>query len=184
MRGMLCVLAVAGLAAAQNAPKAAPGPGLTLTTTAFADGSEIPPKYTQSVAHPISPKLEWTHVPAGTASFALIMYDPDTALQKTTNEVLHWLVWNIPGDARELPEGVPAEVKLPNGTMQGKNQGGVVGYRGPGAPAAGPHHHYTWELYALDTTLNLGPDTTRAQLLEAMNGHILGKGVLEGRFHR
>src|SRR5581483_8908698 len=101
MKALLCVMAAAGLAAAQSAPKAAPGPGLTLTTTAFADGQEVPQKYTQSVANPISPKLEWTHVPAGTASFALIMYDPDTALQKTTNETLHWLVWNIPGDARE-----------------------------------------------------------------------------------
>lgn len=184
MRGWLCVFAVAGLAAAQSAPKAAPGPGLTLTTTAFADGAEIPAKYTQSVASPISPKLEWSHVPANTVSFALIMYDPDTALQGTTNETLHWLVWNIPGDARELPEGVPAEAKLPDGTMQGKNQGGVIGYRGPGAPAAGPHHHYTWELYALDTKLDLGPDATRAAVLQAMNGHILGKGVLMGRFHR
>lgn len=184
MRGLLSVFALAGLAAAQTPPKAAPGPGLTLTTTAFADGAEIPPRYTQSVPNPISPKLEWTHVPAKTVSFALIMYDPDTALQGTTNETLHWLVWNIPGGARELPQGVPAEVKLPDGTMQGKNQGGVVGYRGPGAPAAGPHHHYTWELYALDTRLDLGPDATRASLLEAMNGHILGKGVLVGRFHR
>ena len=179
------VLAFAGSAAAQNAAKTAPaGPGLTLTTTAFADGAEIPAKYTQSVPQPVSPKLQWTNVPANTVSFVLIVHDPDVAVQRNTGDVLHWLVINIPGAARELPEGVPAEAKMPDGMIQGKNQGGVVGYRGPGAPAAGPHHHYTFELFALDATLDLGPDATRPDVLKAMDGHILGKGVLVGRFHR
>jgi phosphatidylethanolamine-binding protein (PEBP) family uncharacterized protein len=73
---------------------------------------------------------------------------------------------------------------LPDGTRQAKNAGGVVGYRGPGAPATGPHHHYTWELFALDTKLDLPADTTRPDVLKAIDGHILGKGVLVGRFHR
>jgi len=164
--------------------KAPAGPGLTLTTTAFADGAEIPAKYTQGVPDPISPKLTWTHVPANTVSFALIMHDPDVAMQKKTGDVLHWLIFNIPGAARELPENVPAAAQGPDGAVQAKNAGGVNGYRGPGAPAAGPHHHYTFELLALDTKLDLGPDTTRADVLSAMDGHILGKGVLVGRFHR
>jgi Raf kinase inhibitor-like YbhB/YbcL family protein len=185
MRFAICALALAGLAAAQDAAKKAPaGPGLTLTTTAFADGAEIPVKYTQSDPKPVSPKLQWTNVPANTVSFALIMHDPDVAVQKKTDDVLHWLVFNIPATVHELPEGVPAEAKLSDGTVQGKNQGGVVGYRGPGAPAAGPHHHYTWELFALDTKLDLGPDATRPDVLKAIDGHILGKGVLMGRFHR
>jgi Raf kinase inhibitor-like YbhB/YbcL family protein len=176
---------LAAFAIAQEAPKKAPaGPGLTLTTTAFADGAEIPAKYTQSDPKPISPKLQWTNVPANTVSFAMIMHDPDVALQKKTDDVLHWLVFNIPATAHELPEGVPAEAKLSDGTIQCKNQGGVVGYRGPGAPAAGPHHHYTFELFALDTKLDLGPDATRADVLKAVDGHIIGKGVLVGRFHR
>ncbi len=157
---------------------------MTLTTTAFADGAEIPAKFTQSVPEPISPKLEWTNVPAGTVSFVLIMHDPDVALRKTTEDQLHWLVVNIPGTTRELPENVPPSAKLPDGSVQGKNGGGVLGYRGPGAGAAGPHHHYTIELFALDTKLDVGGEPTRPDTLKAMDGHILAKAVVEGRFHR
>jgi len=157
---------------------------MTLTTPAFSDGDEVPPKYTQSSPNPISPKLEWTNVPANTAASVLIMHDPDVALQKSLNDQLHWLVINIPGDARELPEAVPPDAKRPDGSVQGKNGGGVIGYRGPGAPAVGPHHHYTWELFALDAKLDVPDDATRADVLKAMDGHILGKAVLVGRFHR
>ena len=157
---------------------------MTLATTAFADGAEIPAKYTQSVPEPISPKLEWRNVPAGTVSFVLIMHDPDVALRKTTEDQLHWLVVNIPGSARELPENVPRSAKLPDGSVQGKNGGGVLGYRGPGAPATGPHHHDTIELFALDTKLDVGDEPARPETLKAMDGHILAKAVVEGRFHR
>ncbi|HZT77338.1 MAG TPA: YbhB/YbcL family Raf kinase inhibitor-like protein [Vicinamibacterales bacterium] len=161
-----------------------PRPGLTLTTMAFQDGGEIPGKYTQAVPNPVSPKLEWTNVPDGTQSFVLNMLDPDTALQRKTDTVVHWLAFNIPGTARELPEGVPADAKLADGTIQIKNTRGAVGFLGPGAPAVGPQHHYTWELYALDTKLDLTPDATRADVLNAINGHILGKAILVGRFKR
>lgn len=160
------------------------GPGLTLTTNAFSDGGEIPAKYTQSDPNPISPKLDWTHVPAGTVTFALIFHDPDVAVQRKTDDVLHWMAFNIPGDATELPEAMPATANMPNGMIQAKNLRGGVGFMGPGAPAAGPHHHYTFELFALDTKLDLTADATRADLLKAMDGHILGKAVLVGRFHR
>jgi Raf kinase inhibitor-like YbhB/YbcL family protein len=160
------------------------GPGLTLTSTAFADGSTIPGKFTQDVPNPVSPKLEWTHVPAGTASFVLILHDPDVAIQRTTEDVLHWMVFNIPGSARDLPEGVPANAQMSHGAIQAKNRRGTVGYMGPGAPAAGPDHHYTFELFALDTKLDLGADATRADVLKAIDGHIVGKGVLVGRFHK
>ena len=175
------------LAVAQQPPpakKAPAGPGLTLTSPAFSDGGEIPDKFTQQVSAPVSPKLEWTNVPANTVSFALIMRDPDTAPQKKVVDILHWLVFNIPATARELPEGVPAEAKLADGTIQAKNFRNAVGYLGPGAGAAGPYHHYTWELFALDIKLELSPDATRTEVLNAMDGHILGKGVVVGRFHR
>jgi len=185
------VTAAIGVAASQGGgqPPAARGnaparPGLTLTTSAFTDGGEIPQKYTQAVQSPVSPKLEWTNVPDGTVTFVLNMLDPDTALQRKTDTVVHWVAFNIPGTARELPENVPPNAQLPDGTVQIKNQGGVVGFRGPGAPAIGPNHHYTWELYALDTKLDLGPDATRADVLKAIDGHILGKAVLMGRFKR
>ena len=178
-------LVILASAMAQDAAKKAPpGPGLTLTTTAFDDGGEIPARFTQSDPKPVSPRLQWTNVPANTITFALIMHDPDVAVQRKTDDVLHWLVFNIPGSARELAEGIPPERKLSDGMTQGKNQGNVVGYRGPGAPAAGPHHHYTWELFALDTKLDLTPEATRPDVLKAIDGHILGKGVLVGRFHR
>ena len=177
--------AVAGPARAQMQQAAPPAmPGLTLTSPDFEDGAVIPNKFTQAVDTFISPKLEWTHVPTNTASFALIMHDPDVALDKKTGDVLHWLAFNIPGTSTGLPEAVPANANLPDGTIQGKNRSGAIGYRGPGAPAAGPYHHYTLELFALDTKLSLGPDATRDDVLAAMQGHILGKGVLVGRFHK
>lgn len=184
LAGGIGVLAQGGAKPPAGQPATPPVPGLTLTTTAFADGAEIPVKYTQAVPNPVSPTLAWTNVPANTVSFVLNMIDPDTALQRTTNTVIHWVAFNIPGSTRGLPEGVPNEPQLPDGTVQLKNQGGVPGYRGPGAPAVGPHHHYTWELYALDTKLDLTAEATRADVLTAINGHILGKAVLVGRFHR
>ncbi len=172
-----------GLALAQQ-PKAPPRPGLTLTTTAFSDGGEIPAKYTQSDPSPVSPKLDWTNVPPGTVTFTLILHDPDVAIRRNTDDVLHWMAFNIPGTATSLPEGIPATATMPDGTIQAKNLSQRVGFMGPGAPPAGPDHHYTFELFALDTKLDLGPDATRADVLKAMDGHILGKGVLVGRFHR
>jgi Raf kinase inhibitor-like YbhB/YbcL family protein len=160
------------------------GPGLTLTSPDFPDGGVIPAQFTQADPKPVSPELDWTNVPEGTVSFVLLLHDPDTALQRKTDDVLHWLVFNIPGTARQLPKGESADAQLPDGAVQAKNSRGGVGFMGPGAPAAGPDHHYTFELFALDEKLNLGPDATRAQVMDAIQGHILGKGVLVGRFHR
>ena len=177
--------AVSAPASAQAPPAAAPTfPGLTLTSPAFEDGSIIPPKFTQSVDSFVSPQLKWTNVPPNTVSFVLIAHDPDVALEKKTGDVLHWMAFNIPGTATGLPEAVPANAMMTDGTVQAKNRRGAVGYLGPGAPAVGPYHHYTFELFALDTKLSLGADATRADVLAAMDGHILGKGVLVGRFHK
>jgi len=160
------------------------GPGLTLTSPSFEDGGIIPDKYTQKNPKPVSPELDWTHVPAGTESFILLMHDPDVAMGKKTDDVTHWMAFNIPGTATKLAEGQPADPKLPDGTIQITNTGRKVGFMGPGAPAAGPYHHYTFELMALDTKLDLGPDATRDQVIAAAQGHILGKGILVGRFHQ
>ena len=183
---ILTVSAAGSALAKPQAPQAAAPavPGLTLISPAFEDGSIIPAKFTQSDPNPVSPKLQWTNVPPNTMSLVLIAHDPDVAIEKKTGDVLHWMAFNIPGTARELPEGVPADAKLADGTVQAKNRRGAVGFLGPGAPAVGPYHHYTFELFALDTKLDLGPDATRADVLSAMDGHIVGKGVLVGRFHR
>ena len=195
---MACVLLVSAVGAmgqvsptqapATPAPQAAPvptKPRLTLTTTAFDDGGIIPNKYTMAAeVTPVSPQLMWTNVLDGTVSFALILHDPDTSLAKSTNEVLHWMIYNIPGTARDLHEGVAAQAQLADGSVQALNQSKKPGYMGMGAAAVGPYHHYTFELFALDTMLSLGPDATLADVMKAMDGHILMKGVLMGRFHR
>ena len=181
----LAICAAVSAPARAQAPAAAPAvPGLTLTSPAFDDGGIIPGKFTQSVDKFVSPQLKWTNVPPNTVSFVLIAHDPDVALEKKIGDVLHWMAFNIPGTAMGLPEGVSADAMLPDGTVQAKNRRGAVGYLGPGAPAVGPYHHYTFELFALDTKLSLGADATRADVIAAMDGHILGKGVLVGRFHR
>lgn len=172
----------AGLVLAQ-APATPPPTPMGLTSSSFADGGIIPDKYTQAVAAPVSPALAWANAPAGTQSFALVVDDPDTALQRSTNEVLHWAAFNIPATAMSLPEGVPNEASLPDGTVQPLNTGKKNGFMGPGA-RGNVYHHYTFQLYALDTKLSLGPDATRAQIMAAMDGHVLAKAVLVGRFHR
>ena len=174
-----------GAHAQQAAPTMPPStPGFTLSTTAFEDGGVIPNKYTQADPKYVSPALQWTNVPANTVSFVLTVRDPDGAPNKKLDDVLHWLIFNIPGTAHGLPEAVPPVPQLPDGSVQIKNTRGDVGFRGPGAGAAGPYHHYTFEIYAIDMKLPLGPDATRAQVMSAIDGHILGKAVLMGRFHR
>lgn len=180
------MLMTSSLAFAQAPPAArpAPGPGLTLTTTAFEDGGVIPVKYTSADPKGVSPELKWTNVPAGTVTFALIFHDPDVALQKKLADVLHGMWFNIPGTSTGFAEGLAAGPSLPDGTVQAKNLRGQNAYMGPGAGAAGPMHHYTFELYALDTKLDLTADATRDEVLKAIDGHILGKAVLVGRFKR
>jgi Raf kinase inhibitor-like YbhB/YbcL family protein len=166
-------------------PAQPPRPAMTLTTPAWPDGDPIPVKYTQA-GEQVSPALNWTNTPPGTQSFVLHMLDPDVARNKTTDTQVHWLVWNIPATASGLPEGVPKGEKLPDGSQQISASGPV--YRGPGAPATGPVHHYTFEIYALDTRLDLPASTdafeTRANAMKAMQGHILGKAVYVGLFKR
>ena len=170
-------------AQAQPAPSAPPPTPMTLTSTAFADGAVIPDKYTQaSSTTPVSPALSWDNVPAGTMSFALIMHDPDTAPNKGSADVLHWMAFNIPATARALPENVPITAGLSDGTVQPNNLRGNPGFMGPGA--RGVYHHYTFELYALDTKLTLTAAATRPEVLAAMDGHIIGKAAYTGRFHR
>lgn len=180
---MTSVLAVAQQGAV---PPAAPAPvmGMTLSSTAFDDGALIPEKYTQAVPAPVSPPLAWSYVPDGVQSFVLICEDLDAAPNKSPVGTLHWLVFNIPAESRSLAEGISAVALLSDGTVQGLNQGRVVGWRGPGARWPGPHHHYAFILYALDTKLDLGPDATHAQVLGAMQGRVLAKAATIGRFHR
>ena len=173
------------------APAAPAGPAMTLTIPAFPDGGQFPVKFSQAAegAAPgegTSPAMSWANVPAGTQSFVLNMRDMDVARNRTTDDQVHWLVWNIPASASGLPEGVPKGSQRPDGSYQVSATGPV--YRGPGAPATGPMHHYVFELFALDTKLDVQPSgdafETRAAVLKAMQGHILGKAVYGGLFKR
>jgi Raf kinase inhibitor-like YbhB/YbcL family protein len=154
-----------------------------LSSPDFEDGGIIPDKFTQQVAMPVSPRLVFANVPAATVSFVLIMHDPDNALNRGTGDVLHWMMFNIPGTAKGLDGGLPTTATLPDGSIQAK---GIrsVGYMGPGNAMQNPYHHYTLELYALDSKLSLGPDATRDDVMKAMEGHTVGKAVLVGRFKK
>ena len=181
----ICVVAAAQQTpAAPGGARGGGGPAMVLTTTAWPDGGQIPAKYTQA-GEQVSPALTWTNAPAATVSFVLHVHDPDAALNRGTDTQVHWLVWNIPGTAKGLAEGVQQGPRLPDGSRQISATGPV--YRGPGAPATGPMHHYTIEVYALDSTVDIEPATaaqpaaaavdTRASVFKAMAGHVLGKAV-------
>ena len=198
-RMMLVVSAIAVLAAMPIAAQqpgaqrgAAPAaPAMTLTVEGFPDGGDVPVKYSQAAAgvatgEGLSPAISWTNLPAGTQSLFLNMRDMDVARNKTTDDQAHWVVWNLPATATGLPEGVPKGPKLANGAYQFSATGQM--YRGPGAGANGPKHHYMFELYALDTMLEVQPAAdafeSRANVMKAIQGHILGKAVYGGLFRR
>lgn len=179
------------LMAQQGRPGGPPAPAMVLTVQGFADGTEIPVRFTQAApgAEPgtgTSPAMTWTNVPAGTQSFVVHFRDLDVARQRTTEDQAHWVVWNIPATATGLPEGVPRGSQLADGSYQISATGPV--YRGPGAPATGPRHHYMFEVYALDTKVDVQPSDdafeTRRRVFEAMQGHVLGKAVYGGLFRR
>jgi Raf kinase inhibitor-like YbhB/YbcL family protein len=159
---------------------------MVLSTTAWPDGGQIPPKHTQ-VGEEASPALTWSGAPDGVASFVLIMHDVDAAVGAGTDDILHWMVWNVPATSTGLPERVPRGAQLSDGTRQISATG--PNYRGPGALASGPPHHYVFELFALDTTLDVpavgaSPPQTRAAVVAAMAGHVRGKAVYVGLFRR
>jgi Raf kinase inhibitor-like YbhB/YbcL family protein len=197
----IAALSIAASAAGQPPPQPLPqqpgGPGgggqnrrapiqvMTLTTTAWPDGGTIPVKHSQA-GKDVSPALAWSNAPADAASFVIVAHDLDT-LANNGDDMLHWLLWNIPKTVTAIPEGAPALGQLPDGTRQLSGTGPY--YRGPAAPASGPAHHYVFEVYALDAMLDVvatgqNPGLTRAAVMTAMMGHIRGKGVLVGLYKK
>jgi Raf kinase inhibitor-like YbhB/YbcL family protein len=194
---MMFGLTIASIA--QNAaggPQGRPGgaaapPAMTLTITGFPDGGHIPVKFSQAapgvpVGEGTSPAIQWANAPAGTQSFVLHMHDMDVVRNKTSDDQVHWVVWNIPASLTGLPEGVPKGSQMADGSYQISATGPM--YRGPGAPANGPFHHYVIEFYSLDSKLDVKPSAdafaTRADVIKAIQGHILGKAVYGGLFKR
>ena len=150
---------------------------IKITSTAFKEGEMIPEKYTCDGEN-ISPSLAWSGIPQGTASIALICDDPDAP----RGTWVHWVLFNIPAKVMELSEKIPPRSTLNNGARHGINDSRALGYDGP-CPPGGTHRYY-FKLYALDSVLTLESGATKAQLLKAMEGHILGEGQLMGRFKR
>ena len=154
--------------------------GWQLSSSAFADGAEIPADYT-CAGKDVSPPLAWTDPPEGTVQLALICTDPDAP----SGDWVHWVIYAIAPQTRELPAGVDvtAEVTEPSGAVQGVNDFETTGYRGPCPPPGSPHH-YTFTLYALGEALTLEPGATKAELLAAAEGKILGHTELTGTYAR
>ena len=170
--GILVVVALPGCRASN-----VKGGTMNLTSTSF-QGNQIPAKFTCNGAG-ISPQLSWSEPPAGTASFTLIVTDPDAP----GRTFVHWVIYDLPAETRELLEGMPGLGQLTNGSRQGHNDFGEIGYGGP-CPPGNSAHHYHFTLYALDAKLNLPTGAARAQVEAAMQGHILARGKLIGLYQR
>jgi len=151
---------------------------LSLSSTAFKEGDKIPVKYTCD-GQDMSPPLVWSEPPPVTKAFALIVDDPDAPGGVFT----HWVLFNLPANVRQLGEGIPAQERLENGALQGKNDFGRIGYGGP-CPPRGPAHRYRFTVYALDKPLDSKPSASKKQLLDVMKGHILTEGQLMGTYQR
>jgi len=150
---------------------------MKLTSTAFSEGGMITAQYTCN-GPDVSPPLNWEDVPEETKSMALIADDPDAPV----GTWVHWVLYNLPTDSRELQEDLPKTKVLPNGAMQGTNDFRKIGYNGPCPP--GGTHRYFFKLYALDELVDLNPGARKKDLLDAMKGHILAECQLMGKFSR
>ena len=149
-----------------------------ISSTAFSQGETIPKKFT-CVDADVSPQLSWKDAPAAAQSFVLIMDDPDAPV----GTWVHWVLYDLPAGTKELPEGMEKQEKLASGALQGRNDFRKTGYGGPCPPPGKPHRYY-FKLYALDRKLDLKSGASKADLERAMEGHILGKTELMGRFGR
>ena len=170
----------AGLAMEQV--EASGGP-IDVTSTAFEADGAIPGTYAADGEN-ISPPLDWAEGPEGTASYVLIVDDPDAPIENPP--FTHWVAYDIPANTTSLVEGVPGTERLekPEGMLQGANDNGSTGWYGMEPPVGDPAHHYHVQVFALDTTLGLEPGASRTAVLEAMEGHVLSIGELVGTYAR
>ena len=205
----IAVLASAAVMAQTPAPAApaqgaqAPGGGqrggggraqFAVTSTTWPDGGEVPMRHAGGRGENKSPafKFEWLAqggtpgtAPANLASYAVVFHDMSVSIACAALDNLHWTLFNIPPTATGLPEGIGTGDTLPDGSIQGpgfqRSRGQPCGYFGP-APPNGPFHHYVFEFYALDAKLDVPATVTREDLLKAMEGHVIGKSVIFGKF--
>lgn len=150
----------------------------SISSSSFSSGGDIPKKFTCDDAD-VSPELSWTEAPAAVRSFALIADDPDAPAGTWT----HWVLYDLPPQTTELPEGLAKVDELPNGGRQGRNDFHKIGYGGP-CPPPGKPHRYFFKLYGLDQMLNLKPGAGKQEVEQAMQGHIVGETELIGKYRR
>ncbi len=150
---------------------------ITIRSDAFTNGGAIPSMYTCD-GQDISPSLQWENIPQGAITLALISDDPDAPV----GTWVHWVIFNIPAGARELPRDIPPRKVLADGSIQGLNDFGKIGYGGPCPP--GGTHRYFFKLYALDCRLDLSPVATKKMVVDAMDGHVIDRGELMGTYTR
>lgn len=156
---------------------AASSASLTILSSSLQDG-KVPREFTCD-GNDASPPLSWTAPPSGTRSFALTVTDPDAPGGTFT----HWLLFDLPAGINSLPPGVPKEAQLSNGSRQGRNDFGKLGYGGPCPPPGSPHR-YVFTLYALDRTLDATAGADRSHVESAMNGHVVARGEMTARYGR
>ncbi len=153
---------------------------MKILSPTFDDGGKIPSKYTCDGAD-ISPRLDISQVPPDAKSLAVVVDDPDAP----GGVFDHWVIWNIRADIDTIPEEVPKKevVDSLGGALQGKNDFGSIGYRGP-CPPGGPAHRYRFKAYALDEKLDLDSEVLKKDLEKEMEGHVLSKDEIVGKYSR
>lgn len=159
---------------------------MKLSSPAFQHNGQIPLKYTGE-GDDVSPPLKWSGVPEGTREFVLLCEDPDApGASQRGGPFVHWVIYDISPSTTQLPEGVPNKMRLelPIRADQGTNSFGSIGYGGPMPPVGHGRHHYFFRLYALNFELGVKPGASRAELLEAMHGHVLDQAELVGTYER
>lgn len=175
---LTAVLAVVFLVACKHSASQPSGIQPLQLTSSGLSGNTIPSRYTCD-GDDSSPELSWQSAPAHTQSFALTVIDKDAP----SGPFVHWLIYNIPPQKHQLPEGLSKQPELPDGSRQGQNDFQKVGYGGPCPPGKSPHR-YVFTLYALDTKLNFPSGPTEDELQKAMTGHILTQATFTRLYHR
>ncbi len=168
---------------AQDAPET-----ISVTSSAF-DHHGMVPEANSAYGDNVSIDLSWADLPEGTQQLALICDDPIVVeIGMMEQPFVHWVMYNIPASASGLPAGLPSDATLEmnglEGAVNGLNGLRRPGYFGPRPPANGQLHAYHFRVYALDDALNLEPGLGKAELLDAMEGHVLATGMLMGHYER
>jgi Raf kinase inhibitor-like YbhB/YbcL family protein len=175
---LMVLICLAGAVGFLARPSGGAAVSLELKSPDFTPGGNIPKQFTCEGAN-ISPVLKWNDPPAAAQSFVMIADDPDAPV----GTWVHWVIFDLPANLRSLPQSVPKNEQLADGSRQGRNDFGEIGYGGP-CPPPGKPHRYFFKLYALDAKLNLTAGAAKKDVERAMQGHILAEGEYIGRFSR